>query len=451
MTKKVFILDTNVLLNNPNAIHSFENCEIIIPLLVLKELDKHKNRPDETGKNARTVNRILDGYRNGSSLLQGIKLPNNIKLCVKTGTPKGTELLPQELKSCNSVDTLLLALILELQAQNKRKEYILVTRDINLRIQCDALGIIAENYRITGSKVADTDLYGGVSRILVSQQQIDQFYKNGYLSSDICAEDLELYSNQFLVMKSDEQSASAIAKYDADKQILEKLPDIQNTFGIVARNKEQNFALNLLLDKDISLVTLTGPAGTGKTLLALATGCKQTVDSHQYEKLIIIKPIQPVGKDIGFLPGTLEEKLEPWISPIKDNLNYLFKTPGTKPSSRKNKSNNHYLSLLLEKNKIEIEAIAYIRGRSIPNAYIIIDEAQNLSLHELKTIITRVGEGTKIVLTGDLGQIDHPQLDLFTNGLTHAVEQFKYYNLAGHVTLIKGERSQLATLASKIL
>ena len=448
MKKNVFVLDTNVLLSDPQAIYSFECSELIIPLFVIKELDKHKNRTDNVGKNARTIIKTLDNYRCESFLRNGVTLPGDSTLYIKTTTKKTLKHLPPDLNDKASVDVLFIALILELRAQTPDKKYTLITKDINLRIQCDALNINAEDYCTEETKRTFDDLYGGVSRLTVLQDQIDQFYKNGQLELDNISEKHELYSNQFIVMKSGEKSASAIGIYNQTNNSLQKLIDIKSIFGIFPRNKEQNFALNLLINEKTDLVTLVGPAGTGKTLLALAAGCHQVLETNKYEKLIIMKPIQSVGKDIGYLPGSLDEKLLPWTAPIKDNLNYLLKTDTTYVQ---NKDDNYYLSLLLEKNKIEIEAISYIRGRSIANAYIIVDEAQNLTLHELKTIITRVSENTKIVLTGDLEQIDHPQLGILNSGLTAVIERFKECNLAGHITLIKGERSPLATVASKVL
>jgi len=454
LSRKAFILDTNVLLNDPGAILSFDNSDVIIPLSVLKELDKHKTRTDEIGKNARGINRTLDGYRNGSSLLKGIKLINNGTLFIKTITKASFELLPHELKaSSHEVDTGLIALMLELKSQNTKKIHTLITRDINLRVQCDALGIRSENYRIADHRTSMNELYGGVTRASLSKEKLDKFYQKNELELDEIDIEDTVFSNQFLVIKSDLKSGSAIGRYNADSKSIKRVIEKKKVFGLSPRNKEQNFALDLLLDPELKLITLTGPAGTGKTLLTLAAGCQQVIESKLYERLIIIKPVQPVGKDLGFLPGSLDEKLAPWISPIKDNLNFLFQTSSraSTTSNSRQKKDDHYLSLLFEKKVIEVEAIAFIRGRSIPNAYIVIDEAQNLSTHELRTIITRVGEGTKIILTGDIGQIDHPQLDVYSNGLTHAVERFKEYQLAGHITLLKGERSALATLASEIL
>jgi PhoH-like ATPase len=451
--RKAFVLDTNVLLNSPKSILSFKNSEVIIPLAVLRELDNFKLRNDAIGKNARSINRILDDYRQVGNLLKGITLENNSKLFIKTIKNESFDLLPDVIKnSMNGLDTALLAFMLELKNKYKRKQHILITRDINLRIQCDALGIQSENYRAADELPKNDERYGGVSRAYLSKNNIDMLYQNGELSKEIL--DVEPYPNEFFVLKSDEQSSSAIARYDCDKKSFIRVGENKNIFGLSPRNKEQNFALNLLLDKSVNLVSLTGPAGTGKTLITLAAGCEQTIHGKYYERMIIIKPIQPVGKDLGFLPGSLDEKLAPWISPIKDNLNFLFRSPSTKTGSsnkNNNKQDNHYLSLLFEKKVIEIEAVAFIRGRSIPNAYIIIDEAQNLSMHELKTIITRAGEGSKIILTGDVEQIDHPQLDINTNGLTYAIEKFKNHGIAGHISLLKGERSALATLASEIL
>lgn len=461
--KKTYVLDTNVLLSDPNSITSFEDNDVIIPMIVLEELDHHKSRMDEVGHNARQVSRTLDSMRSDeNSLISGVKLAEGGTLrVVSVNAEIAKEKLPVELNT-NKADNLIISLMLGLP-----KNYILVSKDINVRIKCDALGIASEDYlklRITNDP---QKFYKGVEVIEVPEETVDQFYHEEELVID---SQQVRYPNQIVILKCVENEKtvkSAISKVkiiDGNKTLI-PIKRIENVFGLKPRNKEQAFSLDLLFDPDIKLLTLVGLSGSGKTLLALAAALEQlkgigNPEFAHYDKLIVTKPVQPVGKDIGFLPGTLQEKMEPWISPIKDNLNYLMgskrgnlaRVRGTKTDNGWAKTdNNAYLSLMQEKGLIEIEAITFIRGRSIPNAFIVIDEAQNLTMHELKTIITRVGDGTKIILTGDIEQIDNVHVDAYTCGLTYAIEKFKEYDLAGHVTMLKGERSALATLASQIL
>lgn len=461
--KKTYVLDTNVLLSDPNSITSFEDNDVIIPMIVLEELDHHKSRMDEVGHNARQVSRTLDSMRSDeNSLISGVKLAEGGTLrVVSVNAEVAKEKLPVELNT-SKADNLIISLMLGLP-----KNYILVSKDINVRIKCDALGISSEDYlklRITNDP---KKFYKGVEVLEVPEETVDDFYHKEKLTLD---HSQIRYPNQVVILKcvEDEKTIkSAISKVKIIDGIKTLVPikRFENVFGLKPRNKEQAFSLDLLFDPDVKLLTLVGLSGSGKTLLALAAALEQlkgigNPDVAHYDKLIVTKPVQPVGKDIGFLPGTLQEKMEPWISPIKDNLNYLMgskrgnlaRVRGSKTDGGWAKpDNNAYLSLMQEKGLIEIEAITFIRGRSIPNAFIVIDEAQNLTMHELKTIITRVGDGTKIILTGDIEQIDNVHVDAYTCGLTYAIEKFKEYDLAGHVTMLKGERSALATLASQIL
>lgn len=464
MNKKTFILDTNVLLSDTNAIHAFEENDVIIPLAVLEELDNQKSRQDEIGKNARLVTRQLDDLRkDGGKLQLGIDLPTGGKLFVLATTSDAKLDLPGEL-DCSKVDNVIIAFAYQLTNNNKDGNFILVSKDINVRIKCDSLGVKSEDY--LKMRVADTrdEMYRGVSKICMPEEDIDAYFhgEDTFVPPEVLAEH-QLFPNEILVIKDPLDRKSAIARYMGPDQPIRKIVQQKDVFGLIPRNKEQHFALDLLMDDSIKIVSLIGPSGTGKTLLAVAAGLQQVLaGGGKYDKLIITRPVQPVGRDIGFLPGTLEEKMDPWIAPIKDNLNFLV---GNRFQSGKSKGfkskkdgepdtmfkRDPYLEGLFEDGKIEVEAITFIRGRSIPNSLIIIDESQNLSLHELKTIITRVGDGTKIILTGDIEQIDNVHVDVFTNGLTYAVERFKEHHIAGHITLIKGERSELATLASKIL
>lgn len=459
MITKTYILDTNVLLSDTSAIYSFEENDVVIPLVVLEELDKQKSRVDEIGRNARQIARELDSLRTvGSNLSEGVKLSSNGATgLLRVMSSKGTVSLPHDLQK-EKADNQIIQLAAELQKSTK-EPVILVSKDINVRVKCDSLGIRCEDYLRLRAMSNKDDIYRGVIKFNVSADIVNSFHELGgiHATSEITG-GAELYPNQFIVLKNEDgPTSSAIGRYvelpDGEKYIMpfSELDSSVNVFGLTPKNKEQRFALNLLLDKNIPLVTLVGPAGTGKTLLACAAGLSQVsgiggMESAPYSKLIITRPIQPLGNDIGYLPGTLEEKMDPWIAPLKDSLNFLF---GGKTTGRKR--DEHMLALHMEKKKIEVEALTYIRGRSIPKAFIIIDEAQNLSMHELKTIITRVSEGTKIVLTGDIEQIDNTHVDVYTNGLTFAVEKFKNYPISGHISLIKGERSALATLASQIL
>lgn len=462
MNKKTYVLDTNVLLSDPTSIFSFEEHDVVVPMVVLEELDHHKSRQDEVGRNARVVSRTLDELRQTASLFKGVQLNQNGAtgiLRVATIDKILANNLPIELQSsAPKVDNMIIAFMLQFDQSNS----ILVSKDINVRLKCDSLNIQCDDYL----KMRVTDdpkkFYRGVDVIEVEESMVDKFFLEGKL--DLPPEFHEthkLYPNQIVVIKNvqdGQTTKSAITKCLAPNKTLSPVSCIDQAFKLKPRNKEQKFSLDLLFDDNIKLLTLIGPSGCGKTLLALAAALEQLKglgdpSKAKYEKLIVTRPVQPVGKDIGFLPGTLEEKMEPWIAPIRDNLNFLM---GTRKTSRRGKSeekplDEYYLSLMQERGLIEIEAITFIRGRSIPNAFIIIDEAQNLSMHELKTIITRVGEGTKIVLTGDIEQIDNVHVDVYSNGLSYAVERFKEYPIAGHVTLIRGERSALATLASQIL
>lgn len=460
--KKTYVLDTNVLLSDPNAIFSFQEHDLIVPMAVLEELDRHKSRPDEVGRNARQVSRTLDDMRaNGGSLISGVDLKDGGKLKIVSIDKGHLKDSPTELQA-DKVDNLIIAFMLSLKG-----DAILVSKDINVRIKCDSLGIKCEDYlkmRVTSDP---QKFYRGVEVIELEEELVDYFYQHGKLDlPESVMKGRRLCPNQIVVIKNikdGQTTKSAITKLPAPGKSLVPVAKIDQVFGLKPRNKEQSFSLDLLFDPEIKLLTLVGPSGTGKTLLALAAALEQLKGTGspthaRYEKLIVTRPVQPVGKEIGFLPGTLAEKMEPWIAPIRDNLNFLVnnrRPPRARKGSTENGKPRHddgmYLSLMQERGLIEIEAITFIRGRSIPNAFIVIDEAQNLSMHELKTIITRVGDGTKIVLTGDIEQIDNVHVDAFTNGLTYAVERFKDYPIAGHVTLIKGERSELATLASRIL
>lgn len=443
---------------------SFEDNDVIIPMIVLEELDRHKSRQDEVGQNARSVSRALDDLRkNDSNLYAGVQLKSGGLLKVATIPTADSIVLPLELQAESKVDNLIIAFML------KTPGAILVSKDINVRLKCDALQVKCEDYLKMRVASDPKKFYRGVEVIQVTEELIDQFYVDGSLSLDavktIDNKSISAQPNQIIILKNEENGTtvkSAITKCVTSSGSSSLFPTlkIDHAFNLKPRNKEQAFSLDLLFDENIKLLTLSGPAGCGKTLLAIAAALEQLKglgNKPRYDKLIVSRPVQPMGRDIGFLPGTLEEKMEPWIAPIRDNINYLVgiqkSQSGRRSASGESKKgfNEYYLQLMQEKGLIEIEALTYIRGRSIPNSFIILDEAQNLSMHELKTIITRVGDNTKIVLTGDIDQIDNTHVDVYTNGLTYAIEKFKSHPIAGHITLQKGERSPLATIASQIL
>jgi len=435
--KKTFVLDTNVLLYDAGCLLSFDDNNIVIPLIVLEELDAHKRRPDEAGKNARQAVRTLDKLRDLGSINEGIDLESGGTVRILSSTDiKCT--FPPDIDMA-TVDNQILAMSKCLQETSEEK-VILVTKDINVRVKCDALGIKCEDFNKHRIVDKQEGLYSGVKRANISQALIDKIYSQGYASlEDIPVKDV--YPNEFLVLKDESTGqGSAIVRYMGKEEKFRLIPEIKSSWGLVPRNKEQKFSLDILFDDNIKLITLVGKAGTGKTLLAASAALEQSLSSNaKYKKVVISRPVQSVGKDIGYLPGDIYDKMAPWIAPIRDNLRYLFG------------DDKDTLDMYIESGKIEIEAITYIRGRSISDAIIIIDEAQNLTTHELKTIVTRVGENTKIILTGDVDQIDNTYLDSVSNGLSYTVEKFKEYDISAHITLIKGERSALASLGSEIL
>lgn len=441
MSKKIYVLDTSVYLTDFKSLKAFDNNDVVIPLKVLEELDKHKKRQDAVGSNARQIIRIFDDMRAIGSLQEGVIIDSeNENSGFAYTSSYDLDLLPQEWDKQDS-DNQIIATALTVRNKNPDTRVILVSRDINLRVKCDAIRLEVQDYQESQVVSSLDDVYTGFETIQVSQEDVDKFYANKEMKAPV---DVSLHPNQFVLLTSENnQKSSAIAMVDKDlSKLILPYQYKKEVWGIRPRNKEQNCALNLLMDPDISLVSLIGKAGSGKTLCAMAAGLEQTIsESHnqRYSRMIVSRPVQPLGKDIGFLPGTLEEKMAPWLKPIQDNLQFLMG------------NDSLTLDMYVEQGKIEVEAITYIRGRSISNAFIIIDEAQNLTQHELKTIVTRVGEGTKIVLTGDVEQIDNIYIDEVTNGLTYGVERLKEFDITGHITLLKGERSKLATIASKYL
>ena len=434
--KKIYVIDTSVYLTDASSIYSFGNNDIVIPLKVLEEIDKHKKRQDGVGSNARRIIRTLDELRAKGNLQKGVRIEKGKGILRVKGYHPLTE-LPSDLNP-NIPDNIIIGAALTEGMENPDRKVIVVSKDVNMRVICDSVGVVSEDYRAEKVLDKDSELYAGFVSVPVDDQTIDQFYAGEDIFLD---EGVKAFTNEFIMLVSNaNEKKSALARYINPHVPLMKVKEFkEGIWGVRARNKEQSFALDILMNPEIPIVSLVGRAGCGKTLCAIAAGMEQCLGTKEYSKLIVSRPVQPMGKDIGFLPGTMEEKMMPWLAPIRDNLEFLM-------SGDKN-----MLEMYFEKGLIEIEALTYIRGRSISNAFIIIDEAQNLTSHELKTIITRVGEGTKIVLTGDIEQIDNAYIDQTSNGLTYAVEKFKQYDLAGHVTLKRGERSKVATLAAKIL
>lgn len=462
MAIKDYVLDTCVLLHDPQSIFNFEDNRVHIPFIVLEELDKFKKNNDETGRNARQVARILDELRAKGSLTQGVDLDNGGKLWV-TNKYTGEGQLSIDFKIN---DNIILSTAAVLKHSVFKPEIILVTNDINLRVKADTVGIKAESFG--KKKDRQTSLYSGVMELTVDPETYAEFKRDGWTEfTPSHADEHNVFPNQYLILEKEDTKQKTYARYDEKKGRLVKLIDARDgVFGIHAKSDEQRFAIDALLNDDVKLVSLVGKAGTGKTLLAVAAGLSKIVDQQVYSKLLVSRPVQPMGKDIGYLPGTMEEKLSPWMQPIHDNLDFLFdiNKRHTEPKADKRKLNKKSKDTfynesepkslhksLLEDGTIQVEALTYIRGRSIPQQFMIIDEAQNLTPHEIKTIVTRAGEGTKIILTGDTHQIDSPYLDESSNGLAYCVEAMKDTNITAHVTLTKGERSELAELGSQLL
>jgi len=441
--KKNFILDTNVLLHDPRSIFGFGDNNVVIPIYVIEEIDNFKRDLSSLGRNARQVSRYLDEFRVSGNLREGVSLgPERGTLRVVIAERK----LPPELGEGHSIDNRILATALDLHDRAKDVPVVFVTKDTNLRIRADALGLHAEDYDVEEVKL-DT-FWTGVVEVEADSQAVNEFYTKQSVPAVVLEGSDLPPPNEFVILRDKGSSQhSALAKYNAAKQAyvpLIKIPK-EGVWGIRPRNKEQAFAMDLLLNDEIRLVTIVGKAGTGKTLLAIAAGLQKTMEDNVYQKLLVSRPIFPLGRDIGYLPGDVEEKLNPWMQPIFDNVEYLMNL------SHSEKKQGRSYHELIDLGIVEIEPLTYIRGRSIPNQYIIVDEAQNLTPHEVKTIITRVGDGTKIVLTGDPYQIDNPYVDATNNGLIHVANRFKTERLAGHITMSKGERSPLAELAANLL
>ena len=426
-SRKIFILDTSVLLYDKHSIHSFPESEVIIPIMVLDEVDRFKEKIGVVGESARYVNRYLDEVRQKGSIHEGIEVESGqiirVEVNHNNNVPDGLD--PQ------STDNKIIGMAVSISS-NSTSPVTLITKDINFRVKCDALGIKSEDYnkdRIVGSS---SQIYTGQKSLSVSQEDLDTFFSGNSLEIEN-TEDISI--NEFIIGKSTE-GGSMMGRFDG-KRVVPLRSDLNNLIDVSPRNKEQKFALDLLTSPNIPLVTLTGIAGSGKTYLTLMAAIS-SLKSGIHERIVITRSIQPVGKDIGFLPGDVDDKMDPWLSPIADNFRVAFK-------------DITYYNVMRDKRQIEVAPLSFIRGRTFNNTFLIVDEAQNSTIHELKTIITRVGENSKIVLLGDIEQIDTPYIDSLSNGLTVVVEKFKSSTMAGHVTLLKGERSKIATEASRLI
>jgi len=440
---KHFVLDTNVLLHNPNALFMFADNEVVIPFDVIEELDKFKTNSDDLGRNARTVIRYLDSLRLRGRLSDGVPVPQS--------GGRVRVILEEDQKLCpgltaNTPDNRIICCAFGLLQEGKR--VVFITKDINARIKSDAMGLVAEDFE--AQKVDFERLYTGWRELAVPAATINSLFSEKQIRLDLP----DTFVNEFVLMKDEvDPSHTAIARIRADGMLAPVRARRGPVFGVMPRNLQQTMALDLLLDDSVKLVSLIGAAGTGKTLLALAAGLAKTLNEEVYQKMLCARPIMPLGRDIGYLPGDKDQKLTAWMQPIFDNIAYLLSNrltqEGTGHSQHASLSSvEQRITQLMESSRVVLEPLTYIRGRSIPHQFMIVDEAQNLTPHEVKTIASRVGEGTKLVLTGDATQIDNPYLDSSSNGLSYLVERLKGKQIVGHITLAKSERSELASLVT---
>ena len=437
--KKNYILDTNVLLHDPNSLLNFQENNVLLPIEVIEEIDRFKRESTELGQNARSVSRMLDGFRGAGHLSEGVKLPNGGQLRIifrrNDGAKNGHAIFAPD-----SVDNRILGLAFSIKKSQPRNQTVLVSKDINLRIKADAIGLLAEDYE--NDRVLIKDLYTGMVELTVSAEKMASFRANSELELN---GGKQYFPHEYCTLiEETNPKRTALTKVDSSgTKVVPIIDSREGVWGIKPRNREQHFGFDALLDDRIKLVTLMGKAGTGKTLLAMAAGLKRTVMDREFRRLVVARPTISMGKELGFLPGSLEEKLAPWMQPIHDALEMLGDL---------NMGHEHRRSGdLMRSGSIVVEALSYIRGRSIAHQFMIIDEAQNLTPLEVKTIITRVGQGTKIVFTGDPWQIDNPYVDSSSNGFNYIVSKFREQAIAAHVELQKGERSELAELAANLL
>jgi len=451
---KYFVLDTNVLLHNPASLYMFDDNHVIIPFTVLEELDKFKKNNDDTGRNCREVIRQLDRLRAKGPLSQGVEWNGH------GGTIRidfSSDERPDALRE-DAPDNRIISVALRMHREGKRA--IMISKDINVLIKSEELGLASEDFE--AQKVDSDRLYRGYEVLDVSGDLIDRLYEEkqvefeaieSYLTqenADGSTSEIEVLPNQYVQLRNSmDESHTGLARRLADTDHLIPIHGPRKpVFGILARNVQQTMAMDLLLDDEIKLVTLLGTAGTGKTLLALAAGMAKVFAEQRYDKLLVARPIMPMGRDIGYLPGDKDEKLSAWMQPIFDNLEYLMSTRGVGLQHADSKPVDQRVKEMMSSGQLVMEPLTYIRGRSIPMQFMIVDEAQNLTPHEVKTIVSRVGEGTKIILTGDVAQIDNPYLDASSNGMSYLIERLKGSPQVGHITLAKSERSELASLAA---
>jgi PhoH-like ATPase len=435
---KNYVLDTNVLLHDPNALLNFQDNNVLIPIEVIEEVDKFKRETSERGQNARTVSRRLDALRREGNLNRGVALPNggHLKIIFHNAMRPGS--LAAAVAN-GTVDSRILAQALAVREEDRVHRTILVTKDINLRLKADVYGLDAEDYET--DQVNLRDLYTGMFELALPAAKISELKFNGEM---LLPSGPVRHPNEYCTLSEEgNPKRTVLTKVDATGTKLIPLKDVHNVWGIRPKNREQHFALDALLDERVRLVTLMGKAGTGKTLLALAAGLKSTLQDREFRRLVVARPTISMGKELGFLPGSLEEKLSPWMQPIHDALEMLGDLNMGHDSRR--------TSDLLRSGTIVVEALSYIRGRSIAHQFMIVDESQNLTPLEAKTILTRVGHGTKIILTGDPYQIDNPYVDVASNGFNYLISRFRGQPLAAHIELQRGERSELAELAANIL
>ena len=432
------ILDTNVLLHDPNAILTFPGDQVIIPIEVIEEIDSFKRDVSELGRNSRHIAQTLDGLRSKGKLGEGVRLDNGTLLRVTCGGDSHL-LAERGFHGGGRTENHLLALAAEWQRATPERETIVITKNVNMRLKADALGIPAQDYEV--DHFPDADVYTGWQTVTGTDAQVAQLAKG--LPVDIPG--LTGLPNEYVQLRAGTDGPTALGRIGKNPNRVNPLKDAGGAAaGILPLNLEQTFALDALLDDRIKLVTIAGKAGTGKTLLAVAAGLRKVFGEDQFNRLLIFRPTMPVGRDIGYLPGDIAEKMRPWMQPIYDALELIREQDKRCPTRMLPPD-------ILECEEISIEPLTFIRGRSIPHQYIIIDEAQNLTPLEVKTVVTRVGNGTKIVMTGDPHQIDNPYVDAMSNGLVYLINRLRASPLAAHIGLQKGERSELAEAAANLL
>ncbi|MEI8361336.1 MAG: PhoH family protein [bacterium] len=455
--RKIFIIDTNVLLDDPQALFSFDDNDVVVPIVVIDEIDNKKGLMNETGRNARRTIRMIDNFRaEGNKISEGVVLPGGgtIRIEINNDKELGDKSVIGNLDLSKN-DNRILLVAANLSAKESKKDLlqqrkvVIVSNDGALRVKAEAVNLRAEEYK---TNIVDFDqLYSGLSdRVETAPDEVlDQFFNN--LEAKYVIEGL--IANQYIEIVGRTTGHRAMVRYNNGNIFAVNKNKVARVYDLKSRNPGQNYAIDLLTNKEIGMVTLVGPAGTGKTLLAIAAGLEKVYEG-EYDRLVVTRPIRSVGEDMGYLPGDIDSKIEPWMRPIFDAIELL-----TANSSKRRRTSfadgqgnpvPAYKQMILD-GLLEIQPLAYVRGVTFPNQYFVVDETQNLTPHEVKTLATRVGEGTKIVLTGDPNQIDNPYLSRDTNGLTYFVDRLKGQVDYGHITLTQGERSRIATICSQLL